>query len=102
MMRPSVVEPHFVKAGAEVIEKSVIDFSTCQHLLVIPHGFLVGNVSDITDAKKFAKTGAVDNLILYLMVAQTVVTLKKQHLEHQYAVERWTTRFALALSCKQS
>jgi hypothetical protein len=52
--------------------------------------------------RNLRKSGAVDNLILYLMVAQTVVTLKKQHLEHQYAVERWTTRFALALSCKQS
>src|SRR5574344_395703 len=71
------LEPHFVKAGAEVIEKLVVDFTPCQHLFVVPDGFLVGNISHITDAKEVTKTGAVDNLILYLMVAQTVVTLKK-------------------------
>jgi hypothetical protein len=40
------------------------------------------------DAKKLAETGAVDYLVLNLVVTQTIITLKKYDFEHEYYINR--------------
>ena len=46
----------------------------------IPHRLLVRNIINTFNTKKLAETRTVNYLILYLMVTQTIITLKKQDL----------------------
>ena len=59
-------------------------------------GLFVRNLVNVTNTQKSTKTGAVDNLILYLMIAQTIIPLQEYDLEHQHNIYLRTTRSRLA------
>ena len=48
-------------------------------------------------AEELAKTGAVDDLILNLFIAQTIITLQEYDFEHQYHIELRTACLRLAV-----
>ena len=53
------------------------------------------------NAKELAETGAVYNLVLYLVVAQTIVTLKEYDLEHKNNIYLRTSCRSLAVLLDQ-
>ena len=53
------------------------------------------------NVEELAETGAVDYLVLNLMVAQTIVTLKKYYFEHEYYIYRLAACRRLALLGQQ-
>ena len=82
-------------------KKLVINACICQEFAILPHRLLVRNIVNTFYTKKLAETRTVNYLILYLMVTQTIITLKKQDLEHQHTVYRRTTGITFALSGKK-
>ena len=65
------------------------------------HGLLVWNLSHGVNAKELAKTGAVDYLVLNLVVAKAIITLKKYDFEHEYYIYRLAACGSLALLGQQ-
>ena len=69
--------------------------------MICPYGLLIQNFSHSMNAEKLAKTCAVNNLILYLMVTQAIVTLKKNNLKHENHINLWTSGSCLAILLDQ-
>ena len=53
------------------------------------------------NTKKLTKTGTVYYLVLYLVIAQTIITLKEYDLEHKYNIYLRTSCRSLALFLDQ-
>ncbi len=86
-----------VKIAAELVEQSIKRACLAQGVLHIPNGLFVRNLIYSMYAKELAKTGAVDDLILNLFVAQTIITLQEYDFEHQYNIELRTACRRLAV-----
>lgn len=96
-----IADPYF-PWNYEIPKKLVINACICQEFAILPHRLLVRNIVNTFNTKKLAETRTVNYLILYLMVTQTIITLKKQDLEHQHTVYRRTTGITFALSGKRA
>lgn len=77
---------------AEIIKQSFEHASTRQSVLARPNSLFVRNLTYSMDAKELPKTGAVDYLVLYLVVAQTIITLQKYDFEHENNIYRACAR----------
>ena len=85
----------------ELVEQKVERSSLAQAVTTCPNGLLVWNLCHGVNAKELAGTGAVDYLILNLVVAQAIITLKKYDFEHEYYIYRLAACGSLALLSQQ-
>ena len=76
----------------KIIEQGVKNTFLGQLILACPDHLLVVNFPNCTNAKEITEAGAVDDLILYLMVVQTIITLQKYDLGHKNHVNEFTSR----------
>lgn len=86
-----------VKMRPEPVKQQIERTGLAQLVTTYPHCLLVRNLSYHMDAKKLTETRAVDYLVLNLVVAQAIVTLKKYDFEHEYYIYRLAARRNLAL-----
>ena len=86
-----------VKITAELVEQCIKRACLAQGVLHIPNGLFVRDLIYSMYAKELAKTGAVDDLILNLFIAQTIITLQEYDFEHQYHIELRTACRRLAV-----
>lgn len=75
------LKPIFHEA-AEAGKQLVIRTAGSEFLTVFPYHLLIGDIVHTLYNQKVTETGTVHYLILYLMVAQTIVILKEQYFEH--------------------
>ncbi len=62
-----------VKILTEPVEQGIEGAGLAQPVFYMPHGFLVRYLIDRANAKELAKTGAVNDLVLDLLVAQAII-----------------------------
>lgn len=78
----------------ELVEEPVEQSGIRQDLTEFLDSLFIGDIAHVLNAEELLETGTVGYLVLYLMVAQTVIALEEQYLEHHHRFYRMTTGIA--------